>query len=206
MITITIITFVNDLRHAMVMKRPLVESLESQLDKDLKMIKSKNEKLELLNEVLKLKNAQGLDIYYMEGIQSFFIYVKHKIMTLTPESDKTRKELSFKDLFIKEETADLVDKIFEENGYTKDGIWIDSGLKKRIATAFYVLKDQYTEINAIRPGKDISQLRVFCNHYGIKAEYKGGDVTFKNLLNRPDYEITEKTDYIEFEQLFKRLK
>lgn len=119
---------------------------------------------------------------------------------------KLRKKLTFKDLFINLDTAGKVDRIFEENGYTKEGIWIDSGKKKRIAIAFYVLKDPDPEINVIKIGNKTSQLRIFCNHYGIDVADKGGDVTIKNLLKRPEYEITEKPDYKEFMKLFNVLK
>lgn len=119
---------------------------------------------------------------------------------------KLRKELTFKDLFINKETAEKIDRIFEGNGYTKDRIWVDSGKKKRIAIAFFVLKDPDPDINVIKMGNKTSQLRIFCNHYGIDVAYKGGDVTIKNLLKRPEYEITEKPDYIEFMKLFYELK
>lgn len=119
---------------------------------------------------------------------------------------KTQKERTFEGLFFKKETAEKIDRIFKENEYTKDGNWIDSGKMKRIATAFYVLKDPDPEINVIRPGKDTSQLRVFCKHYGIIAKDKGGDVTIKNLLTRPQYDTTKKSDYLEFVKLFNELK
>lgn len=115
---------------------------------------------------------------------------------------KTIKKLTFEDLFFEQETAGKIDRIFEENGYTKDGQWIDSGKKKRIATAFYVLKDEYPEINVIRSGNPTSQLRVFCKHFGIITT----ENTLRNLLERPKYEHTEKPDYIEFMNLFNELK
>ncbi len=195
----------------MVMERPSVESLKNWLDERLEMFNSKTEKLELLNEVAKLNIpskvlADRIDVFYLGGIQSFFSYVKHKIMTLTPKSDKTRKELSFKDLFFNPETAKEVDRIFEENQYTKDGRWIAPGKLKKPATAYYVLKDQDPGINVIKPGKDTSQLKVFYKHYGLIAAEKNGDVTIKNLLTRPQYDITIKPEYIEFVNLFDKLK
>lgn len=133
-------------------------------------------------------------------------YLKFLVEQKKVNTRSQRKEPTFKDLFFNPSDADKVDKILEDNEYTKGGKWIDQGAKKRIALPFYVLKDPYPEINLIRPGNDTSQLKLWCVHYGLNVQYKGGDVTLKNLRTRPAYLVTEKPDYIEFVELFKGLK
>jgi len=153
---------------------------------------------------------------YKYGRESAILFLAWEKVFLTPvyfkeafagnDSEPERKQPVFQDLFRDPDKAKQVDRIFEDNEYTKEGRWICSGKKNKLATAFYVLKDEFPEICVIKPGNKSTQLRVFYKHYGINAAYKGGDVTLKNLTKRPEYFLTDKPDYKEFTLLFAELK
>lgn len=191
----TINSFVHNLRHTMVMEEPSVVRLESWLDQRLEMFKSRTEKLELLNEVAKLNIPRVLDVYYLEEIQPFFNYVKHKIMTLAP--GKLRKELTFEDLFRDKANALKVKKIFETNGYTLNGKWQGlSNDKSELLYAYHVLKP------LLKPIKDTPAARIFYYEFGLTVgpEKEGNYITTRTF---PDVPKNHKLK--EFEAKFQSL-
>lgn len=126
-----------------------------------------------------------------------------------PKQEKT--PITFESLFRNPEHAKIVKKIFEDNYYTKDGVWTFNGKANTLATAFYVLSDPEPlgEIHAIQPGKIEPQLKAFYKEFGLTIEEKAGKgiySTIRNVKKRPQYDINKTETYIAFLDLFQGFK
>ncbi len=72
-------SFVNELGHLMAVERPYRDFLNNWLIKRLSMLHSRNERLGLLCELIKLNSSKIIDVYYLGTIQSFFSLIQDHI-------------------------------------------------------------------------------------------------------------------------------
>ncbi len=129
-----------------------------------------------------------------------------KLKYLGQSKTRKKKTLTYMDIFLLEGYAKQVKEILEQNDYTKNGKWIAEGSNKKLATAYFVLKDDNNGICAIKHGSKAPQLIAFYKEFGLEVKEKGGYTTIRNVTKRPEFEVEKKSDYIEFTKLFQPLK
>jgi len=76
-------SFIHGLRHTMAMQEPNLDFLKNWLTERLSMLRSITERLEMLNELLKLNSSKIFSVYYLGTIQPFFILIHDYIKNET---------------------------------------------------------------------------------------------------------------------------
>lgn len=85
--------FISYLRSRMIFEKPNLDELKRELDEKIAEIKSHEERLILLTEILKLWNSHDIDSNYKGGFMDFFNYAEYKLEEETIEPEILCEEL-----------------------------------------------------------------------------------------------------------------
>lgn len=129
-----------------------------------------------------------------------------KIIEEKKAIDKTRKSLSFKDLFKDKQKADDLKKIFKKFGYLDENYnWIgQTGAKNELAIAYYVLREPAFDLQLIKLGHKKPQLITFYQEFGLQVSEKSDESAYTSIRNLTS-EPTRNDIHEIFKELFKPL-
>ncbi|HEY5125558.1 MAG TPA: hypothetical protein VIK14_17660 [Ignavibacteria bacterium] len=168
-------------------QRELMRTLSESQNPEIILQKVKSEFLPLISKYKEWfeLHGKGTEIFGNYNpyklMNEYFIKTETEIKKYLPKKNQPEKKLkTFERLFIQEEYAVTVIKIFTEEEYLISGKWAYPGNSKSIATPFYILQDYFRIIkNDTTPQR--SKLRIWCNKLGVYPN----DDNLKNLLLNP---------------------
>ena len=125
--------------------------------------------------------------YFGNGNESENRIANVRVRTLKP------KIQTFESLFLNVKNAEIVEKLFETNGYTIKRHWQgESGNAGELSRAYYALKD----MNILISGAITRQTETFYKHFKLADDYCD-----EKTRTRKDH----NSDYIKFKKLFSHL-